>query len=267
MKKIFALMLSVLLLAFGVVFFSACGKDESVIDVYMPDGAPALSMAQLMSEENDFDANVQYHVVNANTIQTYVTGENPDAELCVLPVNAAAQALMDRLRSPSTPLVEGKGRQFLVVSFETLRLGFWISNFGNWNFVRQQGESAALSIVTQGLAYQLSTGAVQLPGAPPVYASSISVLDETGVTRRDYLQEWFDKNPKASAAQRQRYLESRRNIHFLFNRVTGEKLAMDQRLYNSVMVQLLVGDPLSPRISPYFKLVYDNVFARIYEVL
>ena len=93
MKKIFALMLSVLLLAFGVVFFSACGKDESVIDVYMPDGAPALSMAQLMSEENDFDANVQYHVVNANTIQTYVTGENPDAELCVLPVNAAAQAL------------------------------------------------------------------------------------------------------------------------------------------------------------------------------
>ena len=163
--------------------------------------------------------------------------------------------------------MEGKGRQFLVVSFETLRLGYWISKFGNWNIVRQQGESAALSIVTQGLAYQLSTGAVQLPGAPPVYASSISVLDETGVTRRDYLQEWFDKNPKASAAQRQRYLESRRNIHFLFNRVTGEKLAMDQRLYNSVMVQLLVGDPLSPRISPYFKLVYDNVFARIYEVL
>ena len=181
--------------------------------------------------------------------------------------NAAAQALMERLRSPSTPLVAGKGRQFLVVSFETLRLGFWISNFGNWNFVRQQGESAALSIVTQGLAYQLSTGAVQLPGAPPVYASSISVLDETGVTRRDYLQEWFDKNPRATAAQRQRYLESRRNIHFLFNRVTGEKLAMDQRLYNSLMVQLLIGDPRSPRISPYFKLVYDNVFARIYEVL
>ena len=26
-------------------------------------------------------------------------------------------------------------------------------------------------------------------------------------------------------------------------------------------------DPQDPRISPYFKLVYDNVFARIYEVL
>ena len=32
-------------------------------------------------------------------------------------------------------------------------------------------------------------------------------------------------------------------------------------------LQLLVGDPQNPLISPYFKLVYDNVFARIYEVL
>jgi hypothetical protein len=42
---------------------------------------------------------------------------------------------------------------------------------------------------------------------------------------------------------------------------------MDAGLYNSLMVQLLVGDPQDPRVSPYFKLVYDNVFARIYEVL
>ena len=33
------------------------------------------------------------------------------------------------------------------------------------------------------------------------------------------------------------------------------------------MVRLLVGNPQDPAISPYFKLVYDNVFCRIYEVL
>ena len=32
-------------------------------------------------------------------------------------------------------------------------------------------------------------------------------------------------------------------------------------------VRLLVGNPQDPAISPYFKLVYDNVFCRIYEVL
>ena len=42
---------------------------------------------------------------------------------------------------------------------------------------------------------------------------------------------------------------------------------MDANLYNSLMVRLLVGNPQDPAISPYFKLVYDNVFCRIYEVL
>ena len=62
-------------------------------------------------------------------------------------------------------------------------------------------------------------------------------------------------------------MASRRNVHCLFNRVTGEKLVLDNGLYNSLMVQLLMSSPGDSRFSPYFKLVYDNVFARIYEVL
>ena len=180
----------------------------------------------------------------------------------------AAQALMDKLRSSETPLVEAKGRLFVVVSFEMLRLGFWISNFGNWNFVTRQGEGGALSIVPQALAYRLDTGEVRLEGSTnTIYASSISVFEETGVTRRNYVQEWFDAHPKATPEEQKEFLSGRRNVNFLFNRVTDEKLAVDQGLYNSLMVQLLVGDPQDPRFSPYFKLVYDNVFARIYEVL
>lgn len=180
----------------------------------------------------------------------------------------AAQALMDKLRSSETPLVEAKGRLFVVVSFEMLRLGFWISNFGNWNFVTRQGEGGALSIVPQALAYRLDTGEVRLEGSTStIYASSISVFEETGVTRRNYVQEWFDAHPKATPEEQKEFLSGRRNVNFLFNRVTDEKLAVDQGLYNSLMVQLLVGDPQDPRFSPYFKLVYDNAFARIYEVL
>lgn len=180
----------------------------------------------------------------------------------------AAQALMDKLRSSETPLVEAKGRLFVVVSFEMLRLGFWISNFGNWNFVTRQGEGGALSIVPQALAYRLDTGEVRLGGSTStIYASSISVFEETGVTRRNYVQEWFDAHPKATPEEQKEFLSGRRNVNFLFNRVTDEKLAVDQGLYNSLMVQLLVSDPQDPRFSPYFKLVYDNVFARIYEVL
>lgn len=82
------------MLTAGTALFAAC-SDEDGIDVYAPDGAPALALAQLMGDEMQFgsDKSVNYNVVNANTIQTYVTGENPQAELCVLPVNAAAMAL------------------------------------------------------------------------------------------------------------------------------------------------------------------------------
>lgn len=181
---------------------------------------------------------------------------------------AAAQALMNSLRSPETPLIEANGRLFIVVSFEMLRLGFWISNFGNWNFETRQGEGGALSIVPQALAYHLGSGEVQLEGSPTIiYASSIGVFEETGVTRRNYVQEWFDAHPRATPEEQKAFLSQRRNVYFLFNRVTDEKLVMDEGLYNSLMVQLLLSDPQDPRFSPYFKLVYDNVFARIYEVL
>ncbi len=70
---------------------SSSGNDETVTaSVYMPDGAPALSMAKLMSEKKD---GVAFNVVDASTISTFVTGENPKADLCVLPLNAASKLL------------------------------------------------------------------------------------------------------------------------------------------------------------------------------
>ena len=178
-----------------------------------------------------------------------------------------AEALMERFRSPDTPLVKGQGRQFIVVSYEMLRLGFWISNFGDWNFATARGEGGALSIVPQALAYQLDKGLVQLEGAVSTIApASINVFEETGVTCRNYVQEWFDSHRDATKEEQQAFLNTRRNVNFFFNRVTGEKLAMDARLYNSLMAQLLLADPQDPRFSPYFKLLYDNVFARVYEV-
>lgn len=179
-----------------------------------------------------------------------------------------AQTLIDELRSPQTPLEPGKGRQFVIVSFEMLRLGFWISNFGSWNFITKQGEGGALSIVPQALSYKLNSGEVRLEGsASVIYPSSITVFAETGLISRDYAREWFAAHPRADAAEQAAWLSTRRNVNFLFNQVTGEKLAMDATLYQSLMTRLLICDPRDPALSPYFRLVFDNVFARIYEVL
>jgi dolichyl-diphosphooligosaccharide--protein glycosyltransferase len=182
--------------------------------------------------------------------------------------NVEAEALRQRLRAPQTPLVEAPGRQFVVVAFEMLRLGFWITNFGSWDFVKQTGIGSAISIIPQQLAYQLEDGEVLVEGASgSISASTINVFEDGKFSRRNYISEWLDKNPDAGEDARRKYFEQRRNIHFFFNRVTDEKLVIDERLYNSLMVQLLISPPGDPALSEHFRLVYDNVFCRVYEVI
>lgn len=98
MKKLLTLFLAFAAVVFGSFGFASCGgKTENTenltVDVYAPDGAPALALARLMDEEMKFGAATSYNVVPATTIQTYVTGDQPAAELAVLPVNDAASLL------------------------------------------------------------------------------------------------------------------------------------------------------------------------------
>lgn len=62
------------------------------LTLYCPDGAPALSVARLLADNTIIDG-LQINVVLANVIQQYVTGANPTADLCILPVNAASKIL------------------------------------------------------------------------------------------------------------------------------------------------------------------------------
>ena len=92
MKK-WALGLAICFVAGAFASFG-CQPQSDIIDVYLPDGAPALALALPMYEDKKDDG-VEYHVVSATTLHTYATGENPAAEVCVMPVNAAAKLLGD----------------------------------------------------------------------------------------------------------------------------------------------------------------------------
>ena len=49
-----------------------------------------------MHEENTFgQTSVSYNVVPSSNIQAYVTGEDPAADICILPLNAASKLLGD----------------------------------------------------------------------------------------------------------------------------------------------------------------------------
>ena len=97
MKKIF----TALALVFAAMFVAVCvsayvktGNTSPRISVYSPDGAPALGISYLLAGKEKFENfNTEYHVVDPLVIQTYVSGRNPAADVCVLPVNLAVKLL------------------------------------------------------------------------------------------------------------------------------------------------------------------------------
>lgn len=75
---------------------SACRPSipDGEISVYMPDGAPALALAKLMYEDTEEDG-VTYRVVKSDLIASKVNNqdETKNADVCVMPVTAAAKLL------------------------------------------------------------------------------------------------------------------------------------------------------------------------------
>lgn len=118
MKKFFTAILCAITLCVAALGLTACGnKNSGAVTVYAPDGAPALALARLMSEENDFGKNVTYRVVSSAEINSCVTysDESKNADLCILPVNAASKLLGSGARYKMLGTVT-HGNLFIVAS-------------------------------------------------------------------------------------------------------------------------------------------------------
>ncbi|MDR2162069.1 MAG: dolichyl-diphosphooligosaccharide--protein glycosyltransferase subunit STT3 [Desulfovibrio sp.] len=189
-----------------------------------------------------------------------------------------AQDLMVRLGNPDLPLLEAPGRQYLVVSFDLLRLGLWITRYGSWNFVQRGGAGALMSNISQALEYNMETGWVRPPQEQPVYARSIDVFSPRGLERASFNRtggNHFIFNPLppewAYPADQERrdplawfWKHLRGNL--AFTAMANDKIVVDSVYYNTLLARLLLSPPDDPLLSPYFHLVYDAVYTRVYEV-
>lgn len=98
MKKFFTTFLCAVFAAFAISGVTACSDNSGAsINIYAPDGAPALALAQLMYDENDFGEDVSYHIVDSGTLSSRVTAEKEEdnADVIVMPVNMASKLLND----------------------------------------------------------------------------------------------------------------------------------------------------------------------------
>lgn len=191
-----------------------------------------------------------------------------------------AQQLMRELADPGRALIQAQGKQYLVVSLELLRLGVWVTRYGSWNFETKQYAGARMNNLSAGLTFNIDTGIIlpQRENADPLYAASINVLEKHKLERAVYNRYGayhflfntqyvaYEKRTDGPSVLVQDFWRAIRP-DYLFPAVVSDKIVMDEDFFNTMMVQLLIGPQEDPAISPYFRLVFDNRYTRIYEVL
>jgi dolichyl-diphosphooligosaccharide--protein glycosyltransferase len=137
--------------------------------------------------------------------------------------------------------------QYLVVTWENLRLMYWISFYGTWDFVTKNGMHFQCLEINKTINIDHNQGRVTLAGEAPITISSVDIITSQGVQRRKFSN----------------------NIgpHLIFNQLRGEGYLMDDNGYNSMMVQLLISDLNDPRFTDYFSLAWEGFpEVRIYQV-
>ncbi|MBG0775556.1 MAG: hypothetical protein H0S85_03880 [Desulfovibrionaceae bacterium] len=144
-----------------------------------------------------------------------------------------------------------RNKQYLVVSYENLRLIYWITYYGSWDLATNRGTHPRVSMLQGQVKLNGETGELVADslGPKPLRVGSVDILDEKGGMGKGY-----PGNPQ--------------DIHLILNRATGEHHVMDSLAYHSMLVQLLLCPPNDPRFTQYFKLVEDRYpYVRVYEVL
>ncbi|SNS11057.1 dolichyl-diphosphooligosaccharide--protein glycosyltransferase [Humidesulfovibrio mexicanus] len=140
--------------------------------------------------------------------------------------------------------------QYLLVSWENIPLLYWISFYGSWDVVGGGGRHASVMQVAEALNVDTRTGMLKVKSRrKPLPLASAQVLGAGGPRP-------IGIPPRKDGA------------HLLINEANRQALLLDDMAYNSMAVQLLVGDPTRPEQSRYFKLLHEGFpLVRIYQVL
>lgn len=143
--------------------------------------------------------------------------------------------------------------QYLVVGWENITLLHWLTFYGTWDVASGKGVHAKTQSVDQAFKLDSTRGGMVMGGpggmSAPIPLSSLDHITAQGARRLGY-----PGNPGGP--------------HLIVNDIAKQAVLMDDLAYNSMAVQLLIGDPSRPELTRYFKLVHEGFpQVRIYEVL
>ncbi len=138
-----------------------------------------------------------------------------------------ATAFIAELALTKQDFPAGLPAQYLVVSWENLRLGGWIGYYGNWDLVSGTSAPGKIQQVKGEVRIDTASGTMVVAGNG-VPVDSLDVVEQNG-TRH------FDWSNGAGS-------------HAVINQFSRQVFLLDSKMYRSMMIQMLIADlvPLSP---------------------
>ncbi|MFO7875220.1 MAG: STT3 domain-containing protein [Desulfovermiculus sp.] len=134
--------------------------------------------------------------------------------------------------------------QYFVVSWENLQLAYWISYYGTWDLVRGGADQGRIQQVKGEVNFDLDNGSMQL-SQKKLELSGLDVVDK--------------ENPRHFS------WSNTGGTYAILNPHSQELYLLDEKIYQSMMVQMLIRDP--KRFEPDFDVEVDNFpWARAYRV-
>jgi dolichyl-diphosphooligosaccharide--protein glycosyltransferase len=167
---------------------------------------------------------------------------NPVAGLEAMGASEAA-AFVDSLAVTKREWPADLPAQYLVLSWENLRLAGWIGYYGAWDLVAGTSSPGNMQQIQGEVRIDSGSGVLTLNGRP-IPLDTMDVIEEKGTRHFQW--------PNGSGS------------HVLINQFSRQVFLTDARMYRSMMVQMLIADPAS--FEPYFELVDDRYpWTRVYK--
>jgi len=133
--------------------------------------------------------------------------------------------------------------QYFVLTWQNMSLAYWISHFGNWDLAKGEASPGRIRQIRGEASFNTREGTLQLRDRS-LPLEELTLVREGGIRT----QSW----PNSS------------NVHAVLNQVMGELFIMDGKIYNSMMVRMLLDDP--SQFSDHFELVMDRApWVRVYR--
>jgi dolichyl-diphosphooligosaccharide--protein glycosyltransferase len=155
-----------------------------------------------------------------------------------------AELAVESMRTTSPVKDADLPDQYFVVSWENLRLAYWISYFGNWDLVTGTASPGRI---------QRLRGQIQFNTQKGLIASDRQTipLDTLDIVTQNGLEQMSWPNGKG--------------LHGILNQLSKEVYVMDTKIYRSMLVQMLIAPP--SHFAPHFTLEVDHFpWARAYRV-